>query len=97
MIPPVSGGIQGTPPAQSVSATSELEAQLMAQPQERWELLPSRLLIFSWNGCIPALLNHMPRLPLPTRTHHYVSGSFKISPSPLTTPHCAATVRGHCI
>lgn len=97
MIPPVAGGIQETPPAQSVSATSELGAQLMAQPQERCELLPSCLLIFSWNGCIPALLNHAPRLPLPTRTHRHVSGSFKISPSPETILCCAAAVRGRCI
>lgn len=66
----------------AVSATSEPGAQLMAQPQEQWELLPSCLLIFLWNSCIPALLNHTPRLSLPTRTHRHVSGGFKISPSP---------------
>lgn len=92
MILPVAGGIQETPPAQLVSATSELGAQLMAQPQEQRELLPSCLLIFSWNACIPALLNHAPRHPLPTRTHRHVSDSFKISPSPQTTPCCAGTV-----
>lgn len=97
MILPVAGGIQETPPAQLVSATSELGAQLMAQPQEQWELLPSCLLIFSWNACIPALLNHAPRHPLPTRTHRHVSDSFKISPSPQTAPCCAGTVSGRCI
>lgn len=97
MILPVAGGIQETPPAQLVSATSELGAQLMAQPQEQRELLPSCLLIFSWNACIPALLNHAPRHPLPTRTHRHVSDSFKISPSPQTTPCCAGTVSGRCI
>lgn len=44
-------------------------ALLLAQPQEKCELLPSCLLNFPWNKCIPALLTHTPRVPRPIRTY----------------------------
>lgn len=94
MTPSVAGGTKETPPAHSVSTTSKKGPSSWLNPKSS-EILPSCLLIFPWNKCIPALLSHTPRLPQPIRTHQRVSGSFKLSPQNASC--CADTVGGHCL
>lgn len=90
--------LHGWDPSGTASAShSSAGAHFMAQPQEQWNSCQAGFLIFPWNGCIPALLNHVSGLLLPTGTHRHGLDSFEISPSPLTTHSCAATASAYHI